>query len=80
MLSTKVYERNKAKFGTFVAQLRKEQGLTQKALASQLMISDKAVSKRETGTTIPDTGLPIPLAELLGVTVTELLYGQRMES
>ena len=75
-----MYELNKAKFGAFVAQLRKEQELTQKALAAQLMISDKAVSKWETGTTIPDTGLLIPLAELLGVTVTELLYGQHMES
>lgn len=74
-----MYELDKAKFGAFVAQLRKEQGLTQKAPASRLMISDKAVSKWEPGTTIPDTGLLIPLAELLGVTVTELLHGQRME-
>ena len=43
------------------------------------MISDKAISKWETGTTIPDTALLIPLAEILGVTVTELLTGERLE-
>ena len=44
-----MYELDKARFGPFVAQLRKEKGLTQKALAQQLFISDKAVSKWETG-------------------------------
>ncbi len=73
-----MYELDKAKFGAFVAQLRREKGFTQKQLAQQLLISDKAVSKWETGTTIPDTALLIPLAELLGVTVTELLTGERM--
>ena len=68
-----MYELDKARFGSFVAQLRKEKGLTQKALAQQLFISDKAVSKWETGVSVPDTALLIPLAEALGVTVTELL-------
>lgn len=70
---------DKVKFGAFVAQLRKEKGYTQKELAEQLWVSDKAVSKWETGTTIPDTGLLIPLADRLGVTVTELLTGERIE-
>ncbi len=74
-----MYELDKAKFGAFVAQLRKEMGYTQKELAERLLISDKAVSKWETGTTIPDTALLIPLADILGVTVTELLTGERME-
>ncbi len=74
-----MYELDKAKFGAFVAQLRKEMGYTQKELAKQLLISDKAVSKWETGTTIPDTALLIPLADVLGVTVTELLTGERIE-
>ena len=65
-----MYELDKARFGSFVAQLRKEKGLTQKALAQQLFISDKAVSKWETGVSVPDTALLIPLAEALGVTVT----------
>lgn len=67
----------KQKFGAFVAALRKEKGLTQKELAQMLYVSDKAVSKWETGASIPDTALLIPLAELLGVTVTELLQCQR---
>lgn len=74
-----MYELDKRKFGAFVAQLRKEKGYTQKELSERLLISDKAVSKWETGTTIPDTALLIPLAEILGVTVTELLTGERME-
>lgn len=74
-----MYELDKRKFGAFVAQLRKEKQYTQKELAARLMISDKAISKWETGVTIPDTALLIPLADLLGVTVTELLTGERME-
>lgn len=72
-----MYELDKEKFGAFVAQLRKEKGYTQKELAERLYISNKAVSKWETGTSIPDTALLVPLAELLGVTVTELLLCQR---
>ncbi len=67
----------KQQFGAFVAALRKEKGLTQKELAQKLYVSDKAVSKWETGASIPDTALLIPLAEILGVTVTELLQCQR---
>lgn len=74
-----MHEMDKQKFGAFVAQLRKEKGYTQKDLARQLYVSDKAVSKWETGVSIPDTALLIPLSELLGVTVTELLLGQRQE-
>lgn len=68
-----MYTIDKKQFGSFVAQLRKEKGYTQKDLAAQLFVSDKAVSKWETGASIPDTALLVPLAELLGVTVTELL-------
>lgn len=72
-----MYELDKEKFGAFVAQLRKEKGYTQKELAERLYISNKAVSKWETGASIPDTALLVPLAEQLGVTVTELLLCQR---
>ena len=74
-----MFEIDKQKFGTFVAMLRKEKGLTQKEMAKLLFISDKAVSKWETAVSIPDTALLIPLADLLGVTVTELLMCRRME-
>lgn len=73
-----MFEMDKQKFGTFVSALRKEKGLTQKELAAQLYISDKAISKWETGVSIPDTALLIPLSEALGVTVTELLKCQRL--
>ena len=74
-----VFTIDKKNFGVFVAQLRREKGLTQRELAQALCVSDKAVSKWETGSSIPDTALLIPLAELLGVTVTELLLCRRQE-
>lgn len=70
---------DKVAFGKFVAALRKEKGFTQKELAERLFISDKAVSKWETAMSVPGIDLLIPLADLLGVTVTELLMCQRME-
>lgn len=72
-------EIDKAKFGAFVAALRREKGMTQRELAGRLLVSDKAVSKWETGTSLPDTALLIPLADALGVSVTELLLGRRMQ-
>lgn len=74
-----MYNIDKQKFGAFIAMLRKEKGITQKELAEQLFISDKAVSKWETAASVPNIDLLIPLANLLGVTVTELLMCQRME-
>ena len=73
-----MFEIDKAKFGAFVAQLRKEKGLMQKELAEQLYVSDKVVSKWERGLSIPDVAILVPLAEILGVTVTELLECRRL--
>ena len=73
-----MFEIDKEKFGTFVAELRKEKGLMQKELAEKLYVSDKAVSKWERGLSIPDVALLVPLAEILGVTVTELLECRRL--
>ncbi len=73
-----MYELNKEKFGAFVASLRKEKGYTQKQLADLLHTSNKAVSKWETGVTIPDVTLLVPLSEALGITVTELLNCRKM--
>lgn len=75
-----MHEIDKEKFGAFIAMLRKQKNMTQKDLAGKLMISDKAVSKWETGVSMPDTALLIPLSETLEVTVTELLMGRRMET
>ena len=72
------YEMDKTRFGEFVARQRKGLGMTQRELAQRLFLSDKAVSKWERGLSLPDVTLLIPLAEALGVTVTELLEGRRM--
>lgn len=74
-----MFEIDKQKFGAFVSELRKEKGYTQKELAQRLFISDKAISKWETAASIPDTALLIPLADLLGVSVTELLMCERIK-
>ena len=67
-------------FGAFIAQLRKEQGLTQKELADRLNVTDKAVSKWETGKGFPDVKLLEPLAQALGVSLAELMQGKRQEA
>lgn len=67
-------------FGAFVAQLRKEQDLTQKELADRLNVTDKAVSKWETGKGFPDVKLLEPLAQVLGVSLVELMQGRRQET
>ena len=64
--------------GKFIAQMRKEQGLTQRDLAEKLLISDKTVSKWECGNGLPEVSLMMPLCELLGITVNELLSGKRI--
>lgn len=74
-----MFEINKEEFGGFLALLRKEKGMTQKELAQKLLISDKAVSKWETGSSMPDITLLMPLADILDVTVTELLECRRIE-
>lgn len=70
-------EMNYDKCGVFIAGLRKEIGYTQKELAEKLMLSDKAVSKWERGLSMPDISILMPLAEALGVTVTEILQGEK---
>ncbi len=66
------------RFGQFVSRIRKEKNLTQKELAEQLYVTDKTVSKWERGLSMPNVALLIPIAEVLGVTVTELLRGERI--
>ena len=67
-----------AKTGSFIAGLRKELGLTQKELAERLMVSDKAVSRWETGHGMPDLDNLEALSSVLGVSVAELLRGERI--
>ena len=61
--------------GAAIKSLRERRGLTQSALAERIGISNKAVSKWETGKGLPDLSLLQPLAQALGVSVTELMNG-----
>lgn len=67
-------------FGEFLCALRKEKGMTQAELANALNVTNKAVSKWETGEAMPETALLLPIAQIFGVTVDELLKGERRES
>lgn len=71
---------NNEKFGKFIAELRKENNMTQKDLASKLKITDKAISKWERGLGFPDIVLLKPLSEIFKVSITELLNGEREKS
>lgn len=66
------------KIGKFIAQMRKDQGLTQRQLAELLSISDKTVSKWECGKGLPEASLMLPLCEALRMTVNDLLTGERV--
>ncbi len=66
--------------GAFVLQLRQEQGLTQKQLAEKLGITDKAVSRWETGKGYPDIEMLVSIGEVFSVSVNELLCGERIET
>ena len=68
------------RIGQFIAQMRKEKNMTQKDLAEQLHITDKAVSKWERGLSCPDITLLTSIAGILGVTTGELLNGKREEN
>ncbi|MBQ1285725.1 MAG: helix-turn-helix domain-containing protein [Lachnospiraceae bacterium] len=67
------------KTGNLIAQCRKEKGLTQAALAEQLGVSDRAVSKWETGRSLPDADNMLELSRILGITVDELLKGEKTD-
>lgn len=67
---------DQGKTGRFIAEKRKEKGMTQKELARQLGIGDKAVSKWECGRGMPDNSIMLPLCDLLGIKVNELLLGE----
>lgn len=74
-----MFEIDKNSFGEFVAERRKAKGYTQKDLADKLFVSDKAVSKWERGISMPDISLLVPLADILEVSVTELLEGRKLD-
>ena len=65
--------------GKFISRLRKSKGMTQKELAEKLDITDKAVSKWERGSGYPDISILPSLADILGVTVEEILSGNETD-
>lgn len=69
---------NQVLTGKFIADERKKKGYTQTDLADKLEISNRTVSKWETGNGFPDVSLLLPLCEELDVTVNELLSGERL--
>ena len=71
---------DQSKIGKFIAALRTERGLTQRELAQKLHISDKTVSKWENSRGLPDASLMLPLCETLGISVNELLSGERLDA
>lgn len=68
------------KTGRFIANLRKQKGLTQVQLAQKLNITDRAVSKWENGKALPDVAIMPELCKLLDITVNELLSGGKIDS
>lgn len=67
---------NQVRIGAFISKRRKAMGLTQSQLAEKLGITDKAVSKWETGRSMPDLSLFMPLCALFGITLNELFAGE----
>lgn len=67
---------DQTRIGKFIAQRRKGQNMTQAQLAEKLGITDRAVSKWETGKSLPDASIMLALCALLHITVNDLLCGE----
>lgn len=68
------------KIGKFVAECRKEQNLTQMQLAERLNITDRAISKWENGRSMPDSSIMLELCDVLKISVTDLLNGEKVNT
>lgn len=68
---------NQIKIGQFIAESRRELGMTQREVAEQIGVTDKTISKWETGNRLPDASLLMDLCRVLKVDVNELLKGER---
>ena len=69
---------DQAKIGRFVAECRKNKNLTQAQLAEKLNITDRAVSKWETGRAMPDSSIMLALCDVLSINVNDLLCGEKI--
>ena len=68
---------NQMKIGSFLKELRNEKGLTQGQLAEQWNVSNRSVSRWETGSTLPDISILIELAKFYEVDIKEIIDGGR---
>ncbi|MBO7196492.1 MAG: helix-turn-helix transcriptional regulator, partial [Clostridia bacterium] len=66
------------KIGRFIAECRKQKDLTQMQLSEKLGITDKAISKWERGIAMPDSSIMLELCDILGISVNELLSGEKI--
>lgn len=64
--------------GKFIAELRKEQGLTQEQFGEKVGVTNKTVSRWETGTYLPPADVLLSMSEIFGVNVNEILSGKRL--
>ena len=69
---------DQVKIGKFIAACRKQENLTQAQLAEKLNITNRAVSKWETGKALPDSSIMLALCDILKISVNELLNGERI--
>ena len=67
---------DQVKIGKFIAECRKKHNITQMQLAEKLGITDRAVSKWETGKSMPDSAIMLQLCRILEITVNDLLSGK----
>ena len=72
-----IYESRKNR--KVIAECRKEKNLTQQEVALELGVTDRSVSNWENGKNMPDLSLFKPLCEILGITINELLSGEKIE-
>ena len=66
------------RIGKFIAECRKQKKITQAQLSEKLNITDKAVSKWERGISMPDSSIMLELCDILGISVNELLSGEKI--
>ena len=65
------------KIGSFLKELRKEKNLTQENLAEKLNVSNRTISRWETGSNMPDIGMLVEIAEFYDVSIPEIINGER---
>ena len=70
---------NQQKIGQYISKLRKEKGLTQQDLAEKIGVSNRTIGNWENGRNMPDLSLFNPLCEILGITVNDLMSGEKVK-